>query len=138
MSSISTQLKALIQLAVVDDKFDDSERLQIMAIGKANGVPQEDIERLIASGMKQKAVDEPLKFVALTFDEKFEYLYNIIQLMKIDREIFLSEIKYCENVATHLGFDKKVVSKMSSMIFSDPSITTNREKLKQKVKKFIN
>jgi hypothetical protein len=26
---------------------------------------------------------------------------------------------------------------MSSMIFSDPSITTNREKLKQEVKKFI-
>lgn len=138
MSSIKTQLKALIQLAIVDEKFDKSEEIQILAIGKANGVPQEEIRDLIKEGLGRKGGDHSLDLVVLTFDEKFEYLYNIIQLMKIDHEIFLSEIRYCEDVAVKLGFDKKVVSKMSSMIYSDPSITTNREKLKQKVKKFIN
>ena len=117
---------------------DRSEELQITAIAKANGVSKEEMEELIKQGMKKSAVDEKLDFVALSFDEKFEYLYNIIQLMKIDHEIYLSEIKYCEEIATKLGFDKKVVSKMSSAIYSDPTITTDREKLKQKVKKFIN
>lgn len=137
MSSIKTQLKALIQLAIVDEKFDKSEELQILAIGKANGVPEEEIRSLIKEGLRNKTSHDHLDFVALSFDEKFENLYNIIQLMKIDHEVFLSEIRYCEDVAVKLGFDKKVVSKMSSMIYSDPSITTDREKLKQKVKKFI-
>jgi hypothetical protein len=99
-------------------------------------VSQEDIKLIIKKGLRGDPHDRP-NLSMLTFDEKFEYLYNIIQLMKIDKEIFLSEIKYCEEIASRLGFETKVVGKMSSMIFSDPSITTNREKLKQEVKKFI-
>ena len=137
MSGITTQLKALIELAVVDDKFDKSEEMMIMALGKANRVPQEDIQKLINEGLSTRHEQEDHDFSTLTFDEKFEYLYNIIQLMKIDREIFLSEIRYCEHIAEKLGFEKKVVSKMSSRIYSDPSITTDREKLKKQVKKYI-
>ena len=55
--------------------------------------------------------------------------------MKIDNKVFLSEIKYCEGMAEKLGFKKQVVKNMSSRIFSDPSITSNREKLKNEVKK---
>ncbi|MEQ9231381.1 MAG: TerB family tellurite resistance protein [Cyclobacteriaceae bacterium] len=137
MNGIRNQLKALVQLAIVDEKFDKSEEIQILAIGKANGVPESEIREFIEAGLRAKNTEIKLDFSILGFDEKFEYLYNIIQLMKIDHEVFLSEIRYCEEVAVKLGFDKKVVSKMSSMIYSDPSITTNREKLKQKVKKFI-
>lgn len=137
MNGIRNQLKALVQLAIVDEKFDKSEEIHILAIGRANGVPESEVREFIAEGLKAKNSEIQLDFGSLGFDEKFEYLYNIIQLMKIDREVFLSEIRYCEEVAVKLGFDKKVVSKMSSMIYSDPSITTNREKLKQKVKKFI-
>ena len=122
---------------MVDDKFAKSEEFQIMAIGKANGIPEDGIKELIVEGLKKKSLDEKPDFIALSFDQKFEYLYNIIQLMKIDHKIFLSEIKYCEEIASHLGFNKKVVSKMSSMIYSNSSITTDRKKLKQKVKKFI-
>ncbi len=137
MNGIRNQLRALVQLAIVDEKFDKSEEIQILAIGKANGVPESEIREFIEAGLRAKNTEIKLDFSILGFDEKFEYLYNIIQLMKIDHEVFLSEIRYCEEVAVKLGFDKKVVSKMSSMIYSDPSITTNREKLKQKVKKFI-
>ncbi len=131
------QLKALIQLALIDDKFDSSEESQILAIGIANRVPQEEVKELINESLRKREVEEKLDFSVLTFDQKFEYLYNIIQLMKIDHEVFLSEIRYCERTAEKLGFDKKVVSKMSSYIYSDPSITTDREKLKQMVKKYI-
>ena len=138
MTSIQVQLRTLVQLAVVDDKFDKSEEQMIMAIGKANRVPQEEIQEIINAGMSSRDKEDSTDFSTLSFDEKFEYLYNIIQLMKIDHEIFLSEIKYCERTAEKLGFEKKVVSKMSSRIYSDPSITTDREKLKNQVKKFIN
>jgi uncharacterized tellurite resistance protein B-like protein len=136
MQNIIVHLKSLIQLAVVDNKFDESERRMVLAIGKANGVPQQVVEDLIFEGLKEKQA-ESLNFTALTFDERFEFLYNIIQLMKIDREIFLSEIKYCEGIAEKLGFDKGVVSMMSAKIYSDPAITADRDALKRDIKKYI-
>ena len=57
--------------------------------------------------------------------------------MKIDNEVFLSEIKYCEDMAEKLGFKKKVVKTMSARIFSDPAITANRELLKKEAKKLL-
>ena len=56
--------------------------------------------------------------------------------MKIDSQVYLSEIKYCEELAEKIGFKKSVISKLSSKIFSDPAITSNREALKREVKKF--
>jgi predicted regulator of amino acid metabolism with ACT domain len=57
--------------------------------------------------------------------------------MKIDGEVFLTEIRYCEQVAEKLGYDKKVVKKMASRIYSDPSITGNRESLMKEASKFL-
>lgn len=136
MGGIQAQLQLLVQLALVDDKFDESEQSQIIAIGEANGLPRSDVEELIKKWLKSDLSERP-NLSMLSFDEKFEYLYNIVQLMKIDHEIYLSEIKYCEEIAARLGFDTRVVAKMSTMIYSDPKITTDREKLKQQVKKFI-
>jgi uncharacterized tellurite resistance protein B-like protein len=137
MNTIHTQLKTLVQLALVDDNFDESEEKQIIAIGMANNVEEEEIRKIIDQGLRNKKKEEKLDYSLLNFDQKFEYLYNIVQLMKIDHEIYLSEIRFCERTAERLGFDKRVISQMSTEIYSDPKITTDREKLKQKVKKYI-
>lgn len=134
MDNFKNHLKSLIQLAIADHSFDKQEKLWIYSIGKANKIPEMEIDELIAQQMKNKHT-EKLEFAVLSFDEKFEYLYNIIQLMKIDNEVFLSEIAYCEDLAQKLGFDKKVVRKMSARIYSDPSITSDRESMKSMVKK---
>ena len=73
----------------------------------------------------------------LSFDQKFEYLFNIVQLMKIDHEVFLSEIHYCEDMAEKLGFDRKVIGELSKGIYADPSITSDRERLKKKIEKHL-
>jgi len=138
MTYIQSQLKTLVQLAVVDGRFDESEEKMIKTIAEANNVPSEETQQIINAGMSSREKEESLDFTSLSFDEKFEHLYNIVQLMKIDREVYLSEIKFCERLAEKLGFDRKVVSKLSSNIFSDPSITADREKLKTEVKKYIN
>jgi len=135
MDNFKSHLQALIQLAISDQNFNKDERILIYSIGKANRVPENEIEALINENMANKG-DVEISFSALSFDEKFEYLYNIIQLMKIDSKVFLSEIKYCEEMAQKLGFDKKVVKKLSTRIYSDPSITGDREKLKKEAKKY--
>lgn len=138
MENLKSQLRTLVRLAMVDKNFDRIEEMYIMSIGKAQGVPEEDIKELMNEELSQKEKLEAADFMALSFDGKFEYLYNIVQLMKIDQRVYLSEIKFCERAAEKLGFEKKVVKKMSSFIYSDPSITVDREKLKEQVRKFIN
>lgn len=130
--SIKSQLSTLIQLAKIDGEFAGEERELIMILGKANGLAETDILHLVDN-------PEPLPPLSTMSDEdRFEYLYNIVQLMKIDSQVYLSEIKYCEELAEKLGYKKSVISKLSSKVFSDPSITSNREALKREVKKYQN
>lgn len=128
--SIKTHLSALIQLASADEDFATKEKDLIYLIGKANGVKKEDIDELISDPLEIDSVS------TLSDDEKFELLYNVVQLMKIDNEIFLSEIRFCENIATKLGFSRKVIAELSANIYADPSITSDRELLKSKVMKY--
>lgn len=128
--SIKSQLSALIQLANIDGEFAGEEKELIMILGKANGVSEEEVMELVEN-------PEPLPPLSTMSDEdRFEYLYNIVQLMKIDSQVYLSEIKYCEELAEKLGFKKGVIAKLSSRVFTDPTITSNRESLKRQVKKF--
>ncbi len=130
--SIKSQLSMLIGLANADEDFADNEKDLIMMIGKANGVSEDEIMQLIKE-------PEPMPSLsALSEDEKFDFLYNVVQLMKVDSQVYLSEIKYCENIAEKLGFKKKVISLLSSKIYSDPSITTDRAKLQADAMKYKN
>ena len=97
-----------------------------------NGLSEEDIKELLR---KPEAIGD---LSSLSDDERFEYLYLVIQLMKVDGQVFKSEIKFCENIAEKLGYKKQVVSELSKNIYSDPKITADRDLLKQKALKFLN
>jgi uncharacterized membrane protein YebE (DUF533 family) len=128
--SIKGHLSVLIKLATADGSFDGEEKAHIYMIGKANGITEAEIDNLVEH-------PEPLENIeAMSEDQKFDILFNIVQLMKIDSKVFLSEIKYCEEMAEKLGFKRKVISKLSSRVYSDPSITGNIESLKAMVQKF--
>jgi len=128
--SIKAHISALIQLAKIDGHFDGTEKLHILMVGRANGLSEEEIKELVAN-----PVDLP-DIGTMTMDEKFDYLYNIVQLMKIDSQVYLSEIKYCEELAEKLGFKRKVISELSSRIYSDPSITADVNSLKKAMEKY--
>jgi len=57
--------------------------------------------------------------------------------MKIDGQVFKSEIVFCEDMAVKLGYKKKVVGELSTRIYSDPSITASRDELRSKAKKYL-
>ncbi len=128
--SIRAQLSTLIQLANADGEFSGDEKQLIYMIGKANGLKEQEIDDLVET-------PEPMPPVStMTDEDKFDYLYNVVQLMKIDSQVYLSEIKYCEEIAEKLGFKKKVVGALSKQIYSDPSITANVDSLRKAVKKY--
>ncbi len=125
------QLNMLINLAASDGMVAEKESRHIQSIGQAAGVSKEDIEE------KMKNPEPVGDLSHLTEDQRFEYLFNIIQLMKIDGQVFKSEIVFCEDMAVKLGYKKKVVGELSTRIYSDPSITASRDELRSKAKKYL-
>lgn len=128
--NIKSQLSMLIKLANVDNDFADDEKDMIYMVGKANGIEKNEVDSLLNN-------PEPLPPLStITDDDKFEYLFNVVQLMKIDKEVFLGEIRYCEDVAVKLGFKKAVIATLSAKVYSDPSITSDKASLKKAVLKY--
>ena len=130
--SIKSKLSVLVQLANIDDDFAGEEKDLIYMIGKANGVSEEEINAMVEN-------PEPIPPLStLTEDDRFEYLYHLVQLMKIDSQVYLSEIKFCEELAEKLGFKRNVIAELSARVYSDPTITSDVASLKRAVKKHQN
>ena len=125
------ELNVLINLAASDRKVADRESKLIQIIAKANGISKEEVDTMLSN-------PQPIGNISsLTNDEKFEHLYHLIQLMKMDGQVFRSEIVFCEQIADKLGFKKSVVGEISQHVYSDPSITADREMVKQKAIKYL-
>jgi DnaJ-domain-containing protein 1 len=125
------QLNILINLAASDNSVAEKEAKTIRVIGKANGISTEEIDQMLRS---PKPIGDLSSY---TEDQKFEALYYLIQLMKSDGQVFKSEINFCESIAEKLGYKKGVVGELSSRIYSDPSITSDRKLLMDKAHKFL-
>lgn len=127
-----SELNILINLAASDNKIEDKEAKLIQMIGHANGFTKDEITHMIQN-------PEPIEehITGMTSDEKFEHLYHLIQMMKMDGQVFRSEIIFCEGVAEKLGYRKGIVGELSQYIYSDPSITADRQMLRRKAEKFI-
>jgi len=125
------ELNVLINLAASDKSVADRESKLIQVIAKANGISKEEVEAMINN-------PKPIgNIVSFTADEKFEHLYHLIQLMKMDGLVFRSEIVFCETIAEKLGFKKGVVGEISQHVYSDPTITADRDMVKAKALKFL-
>lgn len=126
-----TELNILINLAASDSRIEEKEAKLIRMVAKANGIPKEEIDEMMRN-------PKPITNIsALTSDEKFEHLYYLIQMMKMDGQVFKSEIVFCEHIAEKMGYKKGIVAELSQHIYSDPSITSDRELLRKKAEKFI-
>ena len=125
------ELNVLINLAASDKNVAERESKLIHMIGKANGIPAEEINRMMQN-------PKPITDLAnLTNDEKFSHLYYLIQLMKMDGQVFRSEVVFCEQIAEKLGYKKGVVAEVSQHVYSDPSITADRDMIKKKADKYL-
>jgi hypothetical protein len=125
------ELNVLINLAASDRNVAERESKLIHLIGKANGISKTDVDSLLHA-------PQPIGDInSLTADEKFEHLYQLIQLMKMDGQVFRSEIVFCEQIAERLGFKKGVVAEISQHVYSDPSITADRDMVKTKAMRFL-
>ena len=127
---IDMHLSVLAQLAHIDNDFDQREKDMIFKVGRAHSMSNEQIEAAIdnASHASPPALDH------LSDEERFEFLCNIVQLMKIDGRTFNGEILYCQDIASKLGYNPDVIMELHTMIFTNPDIHLDQSLLKQKIR----
>lgn len=124
-----SQLSILIQLAKVDGHISTEEYKLISEIGAANGMSDAEIKGTL---------DNPIiaqDLSGLSADSKFEYLINIVQLMKVDGRMFRDEIRYCSKMASRLGYEESVLFELITQIAKDKDL--DKEHLREKVKKYL-
>ena len=125
------QLNTMVQLGSVDGLMSEKEVRIVKMLGNINGMSDEEIDDVISNPQPKEDL------TTLSEDQKFEYIYSLVQLMKSDGQVFKSEIAFCEDMAHELGYKKSVIGELSSRIYSDPTITADREKLKERAQKYL-
>jgi len=97
------KLKLLINLARIDGGVAEKEEKFILNIGAANGISESEIRPLF------NADHEVIVPNDLNIDQRFNYIFSLVQLMKIDERLYKEEIRYCSKVAARLGYNEAVM-----------------------------
>jgi len=128
------QLKVLAGLANADGNVDETELKLMEKIGKANDMSIDEIHQAIKSPEKVDELSE------LDDDQRFELLYCVVQLMKIDNKIFNEEILYCQEVAMKLGYPFEAIMELYPHVNTRINLSIPGEKaaMKKKLDKILN
>ncbi|XOV91475.1 MAG: TerB family tellurite resistance protein [Bacteroidota bacterium] len=126
-----THLNLLVQLAKIDGVVVQDEIDLIKKIGKANGMSSEEISECFEDPTLLEDLDN------LSDDEKYDYIYNIVQLMKIDGRLYKEEIRFCARLTSRLGYKEDVLRELILKIYSDEHLTTDKNTLKETIQQYL-
>jgi uncharacterized tellurite resistance protein B-like protein len=126
-----TQINLLVQLARVDGVVVQDEIDLINTIGTEYGLTSEEISACFDNPDQLDDLD------SLTDDERYELIYNMVMLMKIDGRLYKEEIQYCARLAVNLGYEEAVLQELMLKIYSDPHLTTDKAMLKGTIQKYL-
>ncbi|MBI3218060.1 MAG: TerB family tellurite resistance protein [Bacteroidetes bacterium] len=124
------QLKLLVNLSRIDGEMAEREKSYITNIGKANGFPESSVSTLFYNSHEVIIPDN------LTPDQKFNYIFSLVQLMKIDERLYKEEIKFCSSVASRLGYSEQAMFELMLNV-KNTSDASELESLKQLVEKHL-
>ncbi|WP_258101744.1 TerB family tellurite resistance protein [Marinoscillum pacificum] len=126
-----TQLNLLVQLAKVDGVVVQDEIDLIKNVGETLGMSQDEVSACFEDPNLVEDLDN------LTDDEKYEFIYNAVQLMKIDGRLYKEEIQFCARIASKIGYEEEVLIELMLKIYSDPDISADKESLKTTIQKYL-
>ena len=131
-TNIIKQLKILIQLAKIDGKYDHEEKSLIREFStKFNIAPSELSELERSSEAVYESIDD------FSMDEKVELLYNAVSLAKVDKRIMPSEIIYCQEIASKLGFRRSAIEAMLPLVKNQPLEQVNYTLIRRKIAPYL-
>jgi hypothetical protein len=127
-----SRMKLLINLAKVDGQVADKEKNYLINIGRANGIYPDEVYPLFTQN------HEVLVPADLTDDQKFELIFSLVQLMKLDERMYREEIAFCGQVASRLGYNKQVMFELLSQVKASGMEANEMESLKKLTQDFLN
>jgi len=97
-ASSKSHMKNLLEMAMVDSHFDDSEYQLIKQFAKKYKVSENELAEIQKNpeGVKFELPDKE--------NEKFEQFYELVQMMMIDEKIFEEEKSLCRIFAKKFGY----------------------------------
>lgn len=130
------KFRTMIRLALVDDQFETKEKEYIKDLAALHKFNSEDLDQLIQEELDNKGDFAPV-ISNLDHDGKIEVLADLVRMMKVDGQIFLSEIKFCEAIAENFGFKQKSIGFLSENIHKDPNIAPNWGLIQNQMRKYV-
>jgi hypothetical protein len=125
------QLKLLISLAQIDGEVAERERQFILNIGKANHIYANHVLPLFERRHPLVVPDN------LTPNQKFNYIFSLVQLMKIDGKHYKEEILFCSKIAARLGYQQGVMLDLLQHVSNTEMPETELEELKTLTEKYL-
>ena len=118
--SRSEKFRALIRLALADNRFEASEKKFIQALAKKLDVSSSELNQLLKE--EKGNADYTPDIGNLSQESKVKFLAVLVKLMKIDGEVFLSEIRFCEKMAESMGFKPEIIGYLTEKVDQNPKI----------------
>ena len=125
------QMKLLISLAQIDGSVAPRERNYIINIGRANNFYPDQVVPLFDQRHNLIIPQD------LTDDQKFDYLFSLVQLMKIDERMYKEEILFCSKIAANLGYDQQVMFELLLHVKANAMTEQEMSELKNLVQKYL-
>ena len=126
-----SRMKLLINLAKIDGQVADKEKNYLINIGRANGIYPDEIYPLFTQS------HDVLVPADMTDDQKFDLIFTLIQLMKLDERMYREEIAFCGQVASRLGYDKQAMFELLSQVKSAGMNASELDSLKKLTQNFL-
>ena len=126
-----SRMKLLINLAKVDGQVADKEKNHLINIGRANGIYPDEIYPLFTQSHNVVVPED------LSDDQKFDLIFSLIQLMKLDERMYREEIAFCGQVAAKLGYNKQVMFELLSEVKAAGMGANEKESLKKLTQQFL-
>lgn len=120
-------MKNLIEMAVVDGHFDDTEYDLLKRIAKKYKVSERQLKKIQAN-------PDHVEFeVPKNKNEKFNQLFDLVHMMTADNLIEKEEVKLCNIFAIKFGYDKEKVDELVDSIKQNIINGQNRKDTRQRL-----
>ena len=126
-------IRTLLNMAKSDGSVSGSEMALIHKIAVAKEIPMFEVEL-----MARSESPEEIELDQLSPDEKFEYIYTIILMTKMDGRLDTRELETCSQYAKAMGFKIEVIPKLLELVKSDHELVDNKQAIKKEILGFLN
>ncbi len=128
---IKSHLRHLVRLAKSDGLLHKDELEYIKSIGEGNGLSPSEIKDIIENPTSVNIV------IPTTDDERFDQMFDLVQMMMKDGVVNDEEMEFCEELANRLGFRKVIVGVLVAKLQRGFEAGLSKEEMREEARPFL-